>query len=75
MAMATIYKSQETSLIYLWGETHPTWGFLFQWYESPFHTDDKSIAYRTAEQYMMHQKALLFSDHEIATNILAYTSP
>jgi len=36
--------------IWLWREAHPKWGWLSQWYESPFHTDDKSTVYRTAEQ-------------------------
>lgn len=64
--------------IFFWegGKTcRSEWKFLSQWYESPFHTGDKSIIYNTAEQYMMHQKALLFSDSEIAAEILAAKTP
>jgi ribA/ribD-fused uncharacterized protein len=49
---------------------------ICQWYYSPFHTDDDStVVYRTAEQYMMHQKAVLFSDYEVAAQILKTTAP
>jgi hypothetical protein len=48
-AMASNMK-KEDGPVWLWREVHPTWGFLSQWYESPFHTGDRSITYRTAEQ-------------------------
>jgi hypothetical protein len=37
--------------IYFWREYGDEWGFLSQWYESPFTTADKSIVFHTAEQY------------------------
>jgi len=61
--------------ILLWKETHPKWGWLSNWYEAPFHTGDKDLVYQTIEQYMMQQKALLFSDIEIADKIMAERSP
>lgn len=33
------------------------------------------VEYNCAEQYMMHQKALLFEDHDMAKKILASTNP
>lgn len=43
-----------------------------QWYQAPFTVND--ILYRTAEHYMMAQKARLFGDEEIHAKILASTS-
>ena len=39
-------------------------GIYSQWYPSNFVID--GVEYNCAEQYMMHQKALLFSDEKIA---------
>ncbi|KAI9704343.1 MAG: hypothetical protein M1836_007205 [Candelina mexicana] len=65
-----------TSPIFFFRETEHPHGFLSQWYTSPFTSAaDPSITYLTAEQYMMHQKAILFSDTAIASQILASTSP
>jgi len=44
-----------------------------QWHLSKFHVDGQK--YDCAEQYMMHQKAVCFEDHEIAKEILNHTSP
>jgi ribA/ribD-fused uncharacterized protein len=44
-----------------------------QWYPCAFTVD--GIAFSCAEQFMMHGKALLFGDHEIAKQILAATHP
>lgn len=43
-------------------------GYLSNWYPSPFSCG--GYAYISLEQYMMHQKALLFHDAEIAAQIL-----
>lgn len=43
-------------------------GYLSNWYLSDFKIND--INYSSMEQYMMHQKAILFDDNEIATQIL-----
>lgn len=74
MATSSV-KAEDSSPIYFWREYGDEHGYLSQWYNSPFHTDDSTVVYQTAEQYMMHQKALLFSDHEIAAKILQTTVP
>jgi ribA/ribD-fused uncharacterized protein len=44
-----------------------------QWYPSPFTVGGNT--YNCAEQYMMHQKALLFGDAEVAAQIMATPDP
>ena len=44
-----------------------------QWHPSEFEVN--GVSYVTAEQYMMHHKALLFGDDEVAAKILATDSP
>ena len=48
-------------------------GIYSQWHKAPM-TIDK-IEYNSCEQYMMHQKALLFGDDEIAELIMQESSP
>lgn len=43
-------------------------GYLSNWWLSPFTIHN--VHYSSAEQYMMHQKALLFQDKQIAEAIL-----
>ena len=43
-------------------------GYLSNWYPSSF--SYSGITYSSMEQYMMHQKALCFSDEDIARQIL-----
>lgn len=50
------------------------WGGIFSnWYKSPFTYN--GVKYNTAEQFMMHQKALLFGDHVIGDAIMSTTHP
>jgi ribA/ribD-fused uncharacterized protein len=44
-----------------------------QWYPCAFTVE--GIAFTCAEQFMMHGKALLFADHEIAKQVLAAAHP
>jgi ribA/ribD-fused uncharacterized protein len=44
-----------------------------QWHPSRFEVD--GVAFRCAEQFMMHGKARLFDDAEVAAEILAATTP
>ena len=44
-------------------------GYLSNWYLSDFTVGD--VKYTSMEQYMMHQKAVVFGDNEIAKQILA----
>jgi len=48
-------------------------GIYSQWYQSPFTID--GIEYNCAEQYMMHQKALLFNDEVTAYAIMQEKDP
>ena len=48
-------------------------GYLSNWYPSVFEKD--GVWYSCMEQYMMHQKAVVFHDGEIAEQILAADSP
>lgn len=48
-------------------------GIYSQWYKSPMIIDN--ITYVTAEQYMMHQKALHFGDTEIAEEVMVTRHP
>ena len=48
-------------------------GIYSQWHKAPM-TIDK-IEYSSCEQYMMHQKALLFGDSEIAELIMNESNP
>ena len=43
-------------------------GYLSNWWLSEFTIND--VTYTSAEQYMMHQKALLFNDTQIVEAIL-----
>lgn len=64
--------------IFFWGHSNKTpdeiGKFVFsQWYPSPFTVDD--VEYKTAEHWMMAQKASLFGDNEISKRILKATKP
>ncbi|KAH7403537.1 hypothetical protein BKA64DRAFT_669280 [Cadophora sp. MPI-SDFR-AT-0126] len=72
---ASSVSPEGDSAIYFWREYGSPYSYLSQWYPSPFTVPSTGITYSTAEQYMMHQKAILFSDTEIALKILASTSP
>ena len=63
------------SAIYFWREYGSSYSYLSQWYPSPFTVPSTGTTYTTAEQYMMHQKAILFSDSEVALQIIASPSP
>lgn len=66
----------ETGAVYFWRETHPDTGYLSQWYDCPFRDGtNRNLIYKTAESYMMYQKAILFGDTQIAGEILRSDSP
>jgi len=48
-------------------------GFLGQWHPCQFSVE--GVQYDCAEQYMMHQKAILFGDLEMAERILQNDKP
>jgi ribA/ribD-fused uncharacterized protein len=53
--------------VFFWG------GIYSQWHKAPMVID--KIEYNSCEQYMMHQKALLFEDNEIAELIMKESNP
>ena len=64
--------------IFFWGHTNKfneeVGKFCFsQWFESPFTVDN--ITYKTAEHWMMAQKALLFNDKNIFDKIINCDKP
>lgn len=68
------YRSkQRLKYIYFWGHQPRSDGSIdkscfSQWWQSPFTIDN--VSYRTAEHYMMAQKALLFNDHDSFDKII-----
>lgn len=72
-------KSQsQVDYLFFWGHQPSRDGSIIktcmsQWWPSEF--KEKSTIYRTAEHYMMAQKALLFDDTEIFEKIILKVSP
>ncbi|KAF4453953.1 hypothetical protein F53441_3478 [Fusarium austroafricanum] len=74
--MAATSSASDPGPVYFWRESDPETGYLSQWYYCPFRDDeDEKKTYKTAEHYMMHQKALLFNDQAIAIQILKAAHP
>lgn len=48
-------------------------GIYSQWHKAPMIID--KIEYNSCEQYMMHQKALIFGDGDVAKQIMQETNP
>ncbi len=68
------YKSQDYLKLY---NTYNFFynGYLSNWAEVPFIDQETYIPYNCSEQYMMHQKALLFNDFETAQAIMFKKHP
>lgn len=70
-------RKKRLKYIFFWGHTEApgmvTKACLSQWYDCTFTVE--GITYRTAEQYMMAQKALLFGDKEIYAEIMKAGHP
>lgn len=69
---------ERLKFLYFWGHTNryneEVGKFCFsQWSESPFVVD--SIHYKTAEHWMMAQKALLFGDNDRFSRIIDCNTP
>jgi hypothetical protein len=56
--MATNTTSSEP--LFFWREFEEPYGFLSQWYDSPFEVE--GVTYASTEMWMMIQKAKLFGD-------------
>ncbi|MEX5637895.1 NADAR family protein [Parafrankia sp. FMc2] len=64
--------------LFFWGHRPPSGGgvgkgCLSQWWPADFTVDDRT--YRSAEHFMMEQKARLFGDETAAERVLAAASP
>ena len=70
-------RESRIKYVFFWGDTERdnevTKACLSQWYPSVFTVD--GTVYKTAEQYMMAQKALLFHDQTIYEEIMAAKHP
>ncbi len=72
-------KSQtQIEYLFFWGHQPSRDGSIIktcmsQWWNSPFMEDN--ILYKTAEHYMMAQKAKLFNDNEVFDRIISKESP
>jgi ribA/ribD-fused uncharacterized protein len=64
--------------VHFWGHQPPRDGSVSQtcfsqWYEAPFEVDSEH--YRTAEHFMMAEKARLFKDEDVRRQILGSANP
>ena len=71
-------RDERIKYLFFWGHQKSKDGSLTascfsQWWESPFSVDE--TIYKTAEHWMMAQKALLFKDNEIFDKIITSKSP
>lgn len=71
-------KEHRIDFLFFWGHTNKTGEhtgkFIFsQWYPSPFTVDN--VLYKTAEHWMMAQKARLFNDHDVEGQIINAATP
>ncbi|KAL8996275.1 MAG: hypothetical protein Q9169_004160 [Polycauliona sp. 2 TL-2023] len=66
--------------VYFFREYEHPYGFLSQWFNASFaaptgNPDTEPMTFRTTEQYMMYQKAILFDDSKIADEIMLAKTP
>lgn len=71
-------EGEKLKYVFFWGHTPNKNGSIgkscfSQWWESKFIIDD--VEYKTAEHYMMAEKARLFNDKEIVNQILHCNHP
>lgn len=52
--------------VFFWREFEEPYGFMSQWYDSPFEVD--GVTYASTEMWMMIQKAKLFGD-EVCSSV------
>lgn len=72
-----VNAGKKVEYIFFWGHRKSKSGIskacFSQWYESPFMYDD--ISYKTAEHFMMAEKARLFGDSGAVARIIVAESP
>ena len=64
MADTTSKDDKSSGPLFFWREFEEPWGFMSQWYDSPFEVD--GVMYASTEMWMMIQKAKLFGDEVIS---------
>ena len=83
LAIQDSTMSSDGGPIYFWRENEKPYGCFSQWYASTFaapapaSADENaaSLTFRTAEQYMMYHKAILFKDQKVADKIILEPDP
>ncbi|EKG20211.1 hypothetical protein MPH_02444 [Macrophomina phaseolina MS6] len=73
MSSTILGSVEDSSPIYFWREYDMPYGFLSQWYDCAF--VHEGVTYRSAEMWMMVQKAKLFGDQDVAEAMLQATTP
>jgi hypothetical protein len=69
--MTTPTTTTDSTPLFFWREFEEPYGFLSQWYDSPFVVG--GITYASTEMWMMIQKAKLFGD-EVCYNKMGLPS-
>jgi len=69
----TTQTSTSQEPLFFWREFEEPYGFLSQWYDSPFEVE--GVTYASTEMWMMIQKAKLFGDEETAEKMMQTTVP
>ena len=83
LASKTSTMSSDSSPIFFWRVNEEPYGCFSQWYSSVFAApapasageDAATLTFRTAEQYMMYHKVILFKDQKIADKIVQEPDP
>ena len=78
LASKASIMSSDSSPIYFWRVNEEPYGCFSQWYSSTFAApapasageNAATLTFRTAEQYMMYHKAILFKDQKVADEII-----
>lgn len=72
-----INNGNDVEYLFFWGHSSSknkiSKSCFSQWFESPFEIDD--VKYKTAEHFMMAEKARLFNDYEMEKRILESSTP
>ena len=71
--ITSIESGNDHEYIYFWGHQGSKKGCLSQWFESSFVIN--GVTYKTAEHWMMAQKARLFGDVTLANQIVQCRHP
>lgn len=74
--LESLVTPEDMSTIFFWRETEKVYGFLCQWYPSPFTSAaHPGIMFNCAEQYMMYHKAITAKDPQTAQRMIATREP